>query len=291
MNYWWRHWRGEQELVWSIFVNMIVIGGVALLALQLISRLGESDAIVTETRIYVAVGLTYLFVVFPWQVIGSFRSVKRAARTHHSWFTGLLGYLSIISFIATLLWQLSVHRDVLEMRLKVALGLPVIGDYELYYSEERNGIVFDGGIEHGAASDLNELLLRYPNTDFIELNSQGGWVLEGRKMARVIQLSGINTFVRGECSSACTLAYIAGDRRFMMEDGYIGFHSYANEFNKNPSLGLEEIYEWDIGFFQEQGVSVPFTNVMFEEPSSSMWYPPNETLLDHGVVHRIFEKQ
>lgn len=291
MNYWRRHWRGEQELIWTLFVNLIVIGGLALLALQLISRLGESESIITETRIYTAVGLLYLFIVFPWQVTGAWRSVKRAASSHHSLFTRLLGYLAIAGFIATLVWQINVHQSVLEMRLKVAFGLPVIGDYELSYSPERNGIEFDGGMEYGAADSLNGLLLRYPDTDFIELNSLGGWVLEGRKMAMVIKLSGINTFVRGECSSACTLAYIAGNKRFMMEDGYLGFHSYANEFNNNPSIGLEEIYEWDIDFFQEQGVSIPFTNVMFDEPSSSMWYPPNETLLDHGVVHRIFDKQ
>ncbi|MGC5394069.1 hypothetical protein ACPXAZ_26190, partial [Escherichia coli] len=59
----------------------------------------------------------------------------------------------------------------------------------------------------------------------VVLYSAGGWVREGKLVGEVIRRRRLNTYVEQECSSSCTLAFLAGRDRAMDPRAHIGFHT------------------------------------------------------------------
>lgn len=56
------------------------------------------------------------------------------------------------------------------------------------------------------------------------LNSLGGDLEAGIEIGRTINRAGYDTIVEETCASACALAWLAGQRRFALEEAHIGFH-------------------------------------------------------------------
>lgn len=56
------------------------------------------------------------------------------------------------------------------------------------------------------------------------LNSPGGNLEAGIEIGRAISRAGYDTIVQDICASACALAWLAGQRRFAVEEAHIGFH-------------------------------------------------------------------
>lgn len=86
----------------------------------------------------------------------------------------------------------------------------------------------NGAIEKGDAEKFLELTKRAPVLMVIvQLNSPGGELTSGIAIGEQIKARGYSTFVKsGEvCASACALAWLAGDFRYMQTDSRIGFHA------------------------------------------------------------------
>jgi hypothetical protein len=72
---------------------------------------------------------------------------------------------------------------------------------------------------------LAESLSRYPTVGRVRLESGGGLLDEAEEAARLIHAHHLDTVVSGDCSSACTVIFVAGIHRQLDAAGKLGFHA------------------------------------------------------------------
>jgi hypothetical protein len=86
----------------------------------------------------------------------------------------------------------------------------------------------EGVIEKGDGEKFQRLVSRLPLLmAIVILNSPGGNLQSGIEIGREIDVRGYSAAVQSEkiCASACALAWLAGDKRFMEPTSQIGFHA------------------------------------------------------------------
>ncbi len=62
----------------------------------------------------------------------------------------------------------------------------------------------------------------------LDLDSDGGSLSEGFRIAMLVHQKQIATYVSGECDSACAFIFLAGAKRYVAPDAKIGVHSVSN---------------------------------------------------------------
>ncbi|QNA88666.1 hypothetical protein G4G28_09535 [Massilia sp. Dwa41.01b] len=103
-----------------------------------------------------------------------------------------------------------------------------------FLSTDGRTLSLHGGINDGIAAQLEAALARAPVVTTLMLASNGGWTYEGQKLGRLIAARGLNTHVETECSSACTLAYLAGKVRSAREGAHRAFTVSAQATARPP---------------------------------------------------------
>ncbi|WIY23978.1 COG3904 family protein [Parasedimentitalea psychrophila] len=158
-------------------------------------------------------------------------------------------------------------------------------EYQLSLSDDGSSLSFSGTITYGLTKRATELLAANPQLVTVTLTSIGGHIYEARGFANLIRARGLNTVVKGDCSSACTLLFVAGTQRRLAPGARLGFHRYALEFGPLlPNLDLAKEQEKDLAFFRAQGISEAFLAQVFEQPSSALWYPSRQQALQAGLL-------
>ena len=153
------------------------------------------------------------------------------------------------------------------------------GARSLVIRADGKSIVLSGDLYGGAAADLAKALGNAPTVTTVVLQSRGGLVITGNQLARVIAASHLNTSVEGECSSACTIAFLAGTERSAQRRSKIGFHSFRNV--TAPDRTDRDLTQYIYG---HAGLSTSFIARVVGTPSDSMWYPSYDELLAEGVL-------
>ncbi len=229
-------------------------------------------------------------VVFLLQLTGFNRATETHLRSHGSMsavWGGYLALLFIAGFTFTLWWgvilaaltppELESYADQ-EERLRRET-------YSLTVAENGRDLVFSGEITFGLTKRIRALLDETPSIETLVLTSPGGHIYEARGVAGLILKAGLGTQVVSDCSSACTLIFIAGTPRALSPDARLGFHQYAVLFgNTLPSVDIAREQAKDMEFFRNQGVSPVFLSRMYEQSSDGLWYPPNDLLISAGVI-------
>jgi len=162
-----------------------------------------------------------------------------------------------------------------------------VSEYTLDLKKNNTLVHLQGGLGLGVSDEVTQLLATHLDVNGIILDSQGGWIHEGQKLADLISSYGLDTYSLLGCYSACTTAFIAGKNRFLGPQANLAFHQYTVPGFK--SLQTDEVLkkeeEKDRKIFQQQGVSAEFLEKLFNAPSDDLWYPPVEELLNAQVVH------
>ena len=102
-------------------------------------------------------------------------------------------------------------------------------------------------------------------------------------VAAVISNRKLSTDVEDECSSACTIAFLAGLERAGGPKARIGFHSFravGRQDAMGTSATLQKVY-------REAGLSDAFISRVSKTPPTEMWYPTIGELLENGVLTRV----
>jgi hypothetical protein len=82
-----------------------------------------------------------------------------------------------------------------------------------------------GELTDGVADRLARLLDDHPGIERIHLTSEGGLVDEGSAIGALVVRHGLVTYVPDYCVSACTLAFVRGRERLVLEGARLGFHA------------------------------------------------------------------
>jgi hypothetical protein len=162
--------------------------------------------------------------------------------------------------------------------LGMQLGLQsVIG-----VSRDRQSLKVIGGMNDGATDTLTRALNSVPSVGTVTFNSGGGWVREGHLMAAVISQRGLATHVDGECSSACTLAFLAGKQRTLGPNGRIGFHRVRSIGGTELQQALDITRTQSI--YQSAGLPSDFIDKVMATPPDQIWYPTPTELRAANVI-------
>jgi hypothetical protein len=125
----------------------------------------------------------------------------------------------------------------------------------------------------------------------IVFDSNGGNVLEAEIMGGIIEQYHLATGVaaRGQCSSACVLAWATGTKKSIAPDGYIGLHNARNNTAgqaPNPERDrLDDLYDTCLmgKWLRKYGAPNSVINQMLDTPASSMYWLSKDDLANWSV--------
>lgn len=280
-----KHFNGDYSLARSYWVNTVLIQLFApLLGILLLPWLGENfPARYGSSGVLL---LTALGVIaWVWAISGTWASAnKHVSRGgKQGWATAakamiVLGVLRMIGEVVTMTGPLSEHW-------KVATGWQLGPEVSFQVRADGKSLLVSGGINDGTAESLSKALQLAPTVTTIVLQSGGGWVRQGTMIAKVIAERGLNTYVEQECSSACTIAFLAGRQRAGEPGARIGFHSFrsigthkSSADSADASLAQET--------YRRAGLSSDFIAKIVSTPHDKVWYPSHDELLAQGVLTR-----
>ncbi len=158
------------------------------------------------------------------------------------------------------------------------------------------------------ADYLKETLLQNRNILTLELNSLGGLIEAAVYMSDIIIDFELNTHVVGECASACTIIFLAGEKRTIERGSWLGFHQgswdknsiklhyqnnkedygWENEFDHSSWIykdTQQQIFR-DMEYLIERGVDALFAIKTMKADNKDMWYPRRKELEDAGVLRK-----
>ena len=128
---------------------------------------------------------------------------------------------------------------------------------------------------------MTEGLSRHPTVQRIRLDSGGGLMDEAEDAAKLIHTRHLNTVVSANCSSACTVIFVAGIHRQLEANGTLGFHALQ------PAHPDVDTYFAQSRAYSPYGIGETFVQHVAKVPPNSMWYPTRAELIDAHVLEAV----
>lgn len=178
------------------------------------------------------------------------------------------------------------------------IGTPTIGTpatpisasvppYEIYVLANGSELELAGGMPVGTADAVAKKLDAMPGVHVLHLNSEGGIILEGYRLAGVIRARGLVTYTATTCASACTIAFLAGKQRYLGKTGWLGFHSTAQSFGgPSSALGNEAMRR----MYREEGLSDTFIDKVMATAPRDLWYPSHDDLIAAHAIDAVVDE-
>ncbi len=290
MSYIKKHWQGDYSLGISFWFNSVLVIIVYHYGENLI-RLSfdlSPHSFILSTIVYLVVSR---LIIYPWQVIGLLRACER-----HLLINGnviqvrIVQAMVILSLLGTFIHILDSAQSLIIFKKSVDKAAAVQADPAPTLSIVNDGrfILLKGEIDFGATKAVTRILSTHPDVTGIILDSSGGIVCEGRGLFMLIKKHGLDTYCFKNCSSACTIIFIGGARRFLGSNARLGFHQYRLDSDKtNPVIDIQDEQKKDLAIYKSQMINHRFLNKIFEKMQNEIWFPTHDELLSAGVVHRI----
>ncbi len=278
------HWRGEQSLAQSFWINNVLLSfplAAGLTGLMTwISMKGEA---LQAGSIAMLIGWPLMLLIDTWCVVGGWRSVRGYIDANGSFLWAFLArvilFLGALQILASLVIGFLPRLD--EYWL-MARGIDPIGQAEMTLSADGRILQLQGPIGMGDATRMGKMLDGAPNAKLFELASPGGRVVEAERMVELVRKRGGVTRAVGDCESACTLVFLAGSSRQLMPGAQLGFHrASTGTFNR----AFDEIANQHLAkTYRKMELPEDFIERTLRTPSRSMWYPTSDELVRHQLI-------
>jgi hypothetical protein len=267
------YWRGVVP-VWASFLGCLL--GLHLgMALLLYELRGAGDGLVVAAALLQA-------VVLIWQCVGMFRAADQSFRGFGGAQLATLSYAAILGVAGSTFYQISGLLAFGQTTSPVAVAAPVT------VTTDAAVIRLQGEITLKEFSVVERLLSGEPGFRLLVLHSVGGSIPAARGIARLVEQAGLDTVADGNCFSACTLVFMAGDHRTMTPGSRLGFHSYRTGRVEQGGhllygdVGSEQLR--DRQYFARRGLSGVFLERIFDAAPDEMWQPSEDELRAAGVL-------
>ena len=156
---------------------------------------------------------------------------------------------------------------------------------------EPNVITFEGEIVTGDELTLVHLLLE-AGDGIVVLDSPGGDLWAGLEISRAIGLMGFDTLVPSgaSCESACAIAWLGGENRYMAPDGAVGFHAAyvqveAGAMETGAGNAVIGAYLYSLG------LSFQTINALTSAPPEGMFYLNCEEAARLGIEVALYQEE
>lgn len=137
-----------------------------------------------------------------------------------------------------------------------------------------------------------------PLSSLLFLHSPGGNLLGGMELGRVIRKNGLNTYV-GQfsstssfagaeyCYSACALAFLGGEYRYLVAGSVYGVHRFFWEGHTNNDAAIAQIISAAVvEYISSMGVDTKLFGLASEAGSSQAITPTIDTLVALNVINK-----
>ena len=266
----WRFIHGQQNFVLTSIVLVVVMPWcIYLLAQGLLPK--SLDWAVQHRR----VAWSFAILAGVSSLAGLLYAYTLSRGALRVWWSGRHRWLVTIWYLLAIsgAWTLPgvfVNRDMLNYWWSGLRGKP--HPVSVYADPYLGRLVLRGPFEMGSADALEAVLKANPDYKLIQLESPGGYVVEGLRMERLVRERGLDTVVMEVCASACTLVYAGGADRYLGPQARLGFH-------RSGLAGTLVDYGWNEMDYRMQkvwldrGVDPRFTERALKEPLYRMWVP------------------
>lgn len=288
MNYIRKHWRGELSLATAFWINVFLLNiGVRLLQIGL----NENPSIenpVTASRIAIIYLFLAITIIYPWQIIGLWRTCNHHITTHGRHFIARAVQGLIILGIFLTFGQARNSWPVYKDLYHIAFQDDELGDYSLRLIKDDSLLYLQGPLSFGVSGEVKQVIQKNSNIEGIILDSVGGRLYEGRELSKLITFHRLNTYSLNGCYSACTTVFISGENRFLGVGANLGFHQYYPTFkNIGVYIDTKKEQEKDLRIFQSQGIEPDFLEKLFDTSHDDLWYPTVDEMLAAGVIQSV----
>lgn len=280
------HWRGALSLRLSLWLNgLLALIGFVLVA-HLLAPFANQLPGSYNAALFAGAGMVLSTALVTWQVIG----IRRALQRHESLQQvtnrrrGTIVRSLLILIVAGQGLSLAFHQaPALREGLELATVLEKIGHWRIALRNEGRDIEITGGVGAGIAEDFARVLDEAPMAQLVHLNLQhGGLISEALRLADLIRGRHLDTYTTDRCVSACTVVYLAGEKRYLRRDGQLGFHAYVA-----PGKGGSDAVQGQI--LSAAGVKADFIRRAMLTPHDDIWYPTSSELVAAQVVTDVVD--
>ncbi len=284
-----KHWRGELLLSVSFWINVFLLNIVIWLLDALLANNGIIENPVILARAAIIFGAFVFLIVYPWQIIGLWRSCKRHIEIYGKYFWARTAQVLVVLGIIATLGSLDSYWPIYKGCFRMAFVKDNdFGNCTLTLEKNNTLIHLQGGLNLGVSKEVSKILKRNPGIEGIILDSIGGRIYEGRKLAKLISAYGLDTYSLKGCYSAAAVAFIAGERRFLGMGANLAYHQYkAGHEGLDSFVDMKEEQAKDLLIFRRQGIKSEFLDKLFNASSDDFWYPTVDEMLDAGVIHGV----
>ena len=154
---------------------------------------------------------------------------------------------------------------------------------EVHADRQLGRIVARGGLHLGSADALESVILAHPELSLLQIESPGGFVSEGLRMAEIVRSHHLDTFTRELCASACTFVVAAGTDRYFEHGGLLGFHRSGLRFG-SADFGWNRVDLRIAQYFRSRGLPEDFIEKALHEPMWRIWWAPEADLFGSGYI-------
>ncbi|WP_417664680.1 hypothetical protein [Pseudidiomarina donghaiensis] len=286
-----KHWHGDYSLgkaYWLIGVGLTCCLSLLAYALnQLLLRL-EIGQSLFSTLVIGLYSFTALFTI--WQLVGIWRSAKY--HTSHGGRQGWATAAQVMVVVAALRAVFDFNQFGLPM-MQGSVGLMNTSELtrrvELRVLNQGTELELIGPLPQGTSESVQAILQRFPSVRVIHLNSPGGRISEGVNLYHLIQEYQLDTYVPSECSSACTIAFMGGQQRYLSKRGILGFHSAS--LHQIDGTDVQEINDDFKRIYRQHGVSENFIRQAVRVAGANIWYPGPLELVEARVVDELVQSE
>ncbi len=279
-----KHLNGDYSLARSYWLHTVLLGwGLAALGRYTIGQIGER-----QTMSYVSLAIIAFqpiaLLVWMWSTAGTAMSAIKTFFSGGSRFWSIVTIAVLASTTFGMALQVAGMGPFLREHWEVVQGKQPTAGFSVRLKDGGRVIEFKGGVNEGAARALDKAIADAPKVSTIVLNSPGGWIKEGERMAQVIRRYQVHTHVDEECFSSCTLVFLAGLDRTASARAAVGFHRgrAIGENSRRHSPQSQE--EADI--YLRAGLQKDFVQKILATPHSDIWVPTRRELLQAKVLTR-----
>jgi len=270
------HWRGQYALIPTLLVTV--------LALRYLLGLLQGSVPVSGMYGWMAFSLG----VFVWQIVGASRAADRFLKYSGNIAGLYIAYVTLLALVAMTVSQLQGAFSPQQITASVSESSasdPMVMVQRGSLRRVQDTIVVEGNFDWELYRKFKSSIHKNPDIKQIRLQSTGGYVFVARAMSEIILNRSLDTHVSRYCYSACTVAFLAGERRTMSEGAQLGFHRYKLEAPEIPGLvDVGEELERDKQFFALRGVSAGFVEQVFLADHADLWKPDQVLLSESGVL-------
>lgn len=284
-----RHWRGELSLPVSFWLNRALASAALVAATWPFLWLLARAEVETLFGWYYAWGALAAAAVDVWFWTGVWRSAQaRLAAGEDSWADAAKAVTALGVAGAVAGFVFFEYSGIKEGFAYAEVVHELEGEVRVLPGGK--GLELAGALGFGFARRVTEALELNPGVRVVYTNLyRGGLVGEADALAAELKRRHLRTVVSGGCVSACTTAFLGGERRAVLYGARLGFHRPSMP---GPSDGLFGflLRSRAVDGLVARGVDAAFAEKAMSAEPGTMWHPePDEMVRARFADEVLYE--